>query len=68
MVVRIQISFKTIKLRQRKEDLTVIELSETYKLKLKYKYWKEELEHCDNLREILLLLPRPSHSRQNGKP
>ena len=35
-------------------------------VELKYKYWKEELER-DNLREILLFLPRPSHSRQNGK-
>ena len=54
MVVRIQISFKTIKMGERKEGLTVIELSETYslwtKVELKYNYQKEELECCDNLR------------------
>ena len=32
MLVRIQISFKTIKLGERKEDLTAIKLSETYSL------------------------------------
>ena len=84
MVLRIQISFKTIKLGERKEDLAAIELSENTQTSFKtinqrkeslflqtqveLKYRKEELECFDNLIEILLLLPRPLHSRQNGKP
>ena len=53
-----QTSFKTINLQKERVYF--------YRLKVELKYRKQELEHFDNLREILQLLPKPLHSRQNG--